>query len=300
LRAAALLALFLATGAAAQVGPTFQPGWKLRPDAPRPTYWDAQHARLQAALGALQRQDPARRDVYVLTVAAGGAQPLFDNEAKIARDILQRYYGESGRGLVLSNRDPDGELPLATPSNLTAALRGMAGILDPAQDLLVVYLAAHGSPEASLETDLPGPLPLPAIDASGLAAALDRAGIKRRAIIISACFADSWTPKLASDTTIVLTAARRDRTSFGCDMESTITFFGHALLEESLRPGVPLAAAFANAKRAIAAREKAEAMTPPSEPQASVGRDMAAIWGAAVPAKSSVSGAARRRARPRP
>lgn len=301
MRLAALLALLLSTGAGAQVGPAFKSDWALRPDAPKPTFWDAQKTRIESALGGLKRQDPARRDVYVLTVAAGGAQPLFDHEAKVARDVLSAYYGETGRSLILSNRNPEADLPLATPANVEAAIRGVARILDPAQDLLVVYLAAHGSPEASLETNLPGPLPLPPVDATGLAAMLDRAGVKRRIIVISACFADSWTPKLASNTTIVLSAARRDRTSFGCDLESPITFFGHALLEESIRPGVSLAAAFANAKKAIAARELAEHMTPPSEPQASIGRDMAGLWGL-MPgaAKSAVSGAVPRKARPRP
>ena len=299
MRLTALLALLLSNGAAAQVGPAYIAGWTLRPEPPKPTFWDAQNARLSTALAALKKQDPARRDVYMLTIAAGGAQPLFDHEAKVARDVLSAYFGESGRALLLSNRYPDDEVPLATPSNVAAAIRGVARILDPAQDLLVVYLAAHGSPEASLETNLPGPLPLPSVDAAGLATALDKAGIRKRIILISACFAGSWTPALASKTTIVVAAARRDRTSFGCDLESKITFFGHALLEESIRPGVPLAAAFATAKKAISAREVAEHMTPPSEPQASVGRDMAALWGA-LAAKSAASGAAPRRVRPRP
>lgn len=298
MRSAALLALLLSASAPAQVGPAFKAGWTLRPEAPKPSFWDVQNARLQAALAALRKQDPARRDVYVLTVAAGGAQPLFDHEAKVARDVLSAYYGETGHSLVLSNRNPDADLPLATPNNVTAAIQGVARILDPAQDLLVIYLAAHGSPQASLETNLPGPLPLPSVNAAELAAALDRAGIRKRVVMISACFAGSWTPALAGNTTIVMAAARADRTSFGCDMESKITFFGKALLEDSIRPGVRLASAFANAKKAITARELAENMTPPSEPQASVGRDMAGLWGAAT--KSATSGAGPRRVRPRP
>ncbi len=301
MRSAALLALLISTGAAAQVGPAYRPGYALRPEPPRRTFWDAQQARLQAALDTLKRQDPARRDTYVITIAAGGAQPLFDHEAKVARDVLSSYYGETGRAIVLSNRNPDAELPLATPANVAAAIDGVARILDPAQDLLVLYLAAHGGPDASLETNLPGPLPLPPVNAAELAAALDRAGIRKRIILISACFAGSWTPALAGDTTIVLAAARRDRTSFGCEMERRITYFGEALLEGAIKPKLPLATAFAAAKRTIAAREAAEHLTPPSEPQASVGRDMVALWGATPPAsRSAVSSAAPRRVRPRP
>ena len=301
MRLAALLALFLSTGAAAQVGPAFVSEWKLRPEPPKATFWDAQNARVAAALAALKRQDPARRDTYIITVAAGGAQPLFDHEAKLAQEVLSSYYGETGRALILSNRKPEADLPLATAANLTSVIRGVAQILDPEQDLLVIYLAAHGGPEAALETNLPGPLPLPPVDAAGLAAALDKAGIRQRIILISACFAGSWTRALASNGTIVIAAARADRTSFGCDLESPITFFGHAVLEDAIRPGVTLATAFAAAKRSIAAREIAEHMTPPSEPQASVGRDMAAYWGATPrAAKSAVSGAGPRPSRPRP
>lgn len=294
---AALLALLFATGATAQVGPEYRPGYALRADAPQPTFWDAQPARLSAALAALKRQEPARRDTYILTVAAGGAQPLFDHEAKVARDVLSAYFDESGRALVLSNRHPDADLPLATPANLAAAVAGIARVLDPAQDLLVVYLSAHGGEQAVLETNLPGPLPLPAVDANGLARALDAAGIKRRVIIVSACFAGSWFPALASDTTIVMAAARTDRTSFGCEMARKMSYFGEALLQGGIKPGASLAAAFGAARRAIAARETAERLTPPSEPQVSVGRAMAPLWSATPRAASA---AAPVRARPRP
>lgn len=278
MKLAALLALLIATSAAAQVGPVHERGWTLRPEAQKPSYWDRQATRLAVSLGALKKQDPGRRDTYVLAVAAGGAQPLFDHEAKRAATVLSAYFGESGRALLLSNREPETEVAFATPTNLAGALAGIGRLIDPGKDLVVVYLAAHGAPEAALETNLPGSLPLPAIDAAGLARALDAAGIKRRVIIVSACFAGSWTAALASDTTIVMAAARRDRTSFGCELDRKITYFGEALLDGAISPHVPLATAFAVARKTIAVREVAERLTPPSDPQASVGRAMTMVW----------------------
>ena len=296
MKRAALLALFISTGAGAQVGPAYVSEWRLRPAPSKATFWDAQTARVDAALATLKPQNPARRDTYIVAVAAGGAQPLFDHEAKVARDVLSNYFGETGHTVVLSNRQPDANVPLATPSNLAQVIRGVARVLDPAQDQLVLYLSAHGSPDAALETNLPGPLPLPSINAAGLAQMLDRAGIKRRIVLISACFAGSWIPALASKTTIIMAAARRDRTSFGREMDRQMTYFGEALLEHALKPDVPLSAAFATAKRSIAAREAKEYLTPPSEPQASVGRDMVVLWGATSAASTLVP----RSSHPRP
>ncbi len=63
---------------------------------------------------------------------------------------------------------------------------------------------------------LPGNIPIIAVSANTLADALERSNIRRRVIIISACFSGSWIPRLANDDTIIMTAASAYRTSFGC------------------------------------------------------------------------------------
>ncbi|MFX5684818.1 C13 family peptidase, partial [Acinetobacter baumannii] len=72
---------------------------------------------------------------------------------------------------------------------------------------------------------------------------LDGLGIKRRVVILSACFAGVFVPVLASDDTAVLTAASSDRTSFGCQADADWTFFGDALVNHALRKAQPLDAA---------------------------------------------------------
>jgi hypothetical protein len=98
-------------------------------------------------------------------------------------------------------------------------------------------------------------------------------------IIVSACYAGSWIKPLASDDTIIVAAARADRTSFGCSDERELTFFGEALLKGPLASGASLADGFRAAKRTVT-RWEAEGDNPRSEPQAFVGKNMAAVWNA--------------------
>ena len=57
--------------------------------------------------------------------------------------------------------------PLATWSNLEAALDALPGTMDPAQDILVLYLTSHGSPDHDLRVDM-APLPLDPIGAQAI------------------------------------------------------------------------------------------------------------------------------------
>jgi hypothetical protein len=180
---------------------------------------------------------------------------------------------------VLLSNDEDSlyRVPLASTTNLDALLSGLGGKIDPARDLVVLYLTSHGSRDAELTTDLPNYDDLRQISATGLAEGLERAGIRRRVIIISACYSGSWIKPLASDDTIVITAARADRTSFGCSDDRELTYFGEALLKGPLASGASLSESFEAARRRVAGWENAE-HGKHSEPQAFVGRNMSAIW----------------------
>ena len=73
---------------------------------------------------------------------------------------------------------------------------------------------------------------------------------------------------------MIFTAARPDRTSFGCSEDLKYTFFDQCVLESL--PMVPNFPALADkTKECVAARETAEGATPPSEPQLYVGTAIA-------------------------
>ena len=73
-----------------------------------------------------------------------------------------------------------------------------------------------------------------------------------------------------------MTASAPDRTSFRCNAESEATYFGDALFQHALRFDDSFIDAFGKARERIAEREKAEGVSPPSNPQIFVGDAMAA------------------------
>jgi hypothetical protein len=241
--------------------------------------WESQPALVGQAAAAIGAPLPGRPNVYAMTIAPDGTQPLFSTEAHAAATVLASHFGDSSRGtMLLSNGVADlMHAPLATRTNMAAAAMAIGKRIDPDKDLVVIYLTSHGSPEAMLSTALPDEAPIQPISAVSLAGALDQAHIHRRVIIISACFSGSWIPALANDDTIVLTAAREDRTSFGCSNDREMTFFGEAFLEGPLGEGASLRDGFAAARKTIARWEKADDLEP-SMPQAFVGRNMQAVW----------------------
>jgi hypothetical protein len=196
------------------------------------------------------------------------------------RDLFARRLGKGAPGLLLSNGAAHHtQVPLANRDNLTATLSAIGERYDPAGDLLVVYLTAHGGPDAALQTDLPDAFGLKEITAPFLAEALDKAGIRRRIVIVSACFSGTWIRPLASPDTIVLTASSATRTSFGCDDRREYTVFGAALLNGSLGQGASWSEAFDRVQTEIR-EEETKLGAPMSLPMSSVGARMEAVWSA--------------------
>lgn len=95
-------------------------------------------------------------------------------------------------------------------------------------------------------------------------------------VVLSACYAGSFMPTLAEPNRLVVTAARADRPSFGCDAGFVYPVFDGCILK-ALPTAPHFPALAASAKACVAAREKREKMTPPSEPQVSIGEDIARL-----------------------
>src|SRR5690606_15240010 len=160
-------------------------------------------------------------------------------------------YGNGGRTLLLVN-DPDSatDTPIASLTALRAALAGVAERMDPDEDVLLLFLTTHGSSDHELLVQL-GELPLDQVTPASLAEALDESGIRWRIVVVSACYSGGFIEALADPYTLVLTASRPDRTSFGCGVSSEITWFGQALFAEALNAERDPVKAFALAREAI-------------------------------------------------
>jgi Peptidase C13 family len=246
--------------------------------------WQAQPKLIENQLAHISKQSSGTSRIFTMAIGAQGSQSLFSREAKIASAKLSTRFATSGNTLLINGRDELSTIPVATPRNFRALANGLGNIIDPSQDTVILYLTSHGGRRAWLATDLPDFTDLPSITAYSVKAALDEAKIKRRVIIVSACYAGSWIPILANPDTIILTAASADTTSFGCDDRRQLTYFGEAFLESLSPRNASLSEVFSTAKAKIARREKAENIQQ-SLPQYFVGANMKEFWLATTQAR---------------
>jgi hypothetical protein len=99
---------------------------------------------------------------------------------------------------------------------------------------------------------------------------LDEAGIQNRVIVVSACYSGGFVEPLKTDSSLIMTAAAADRSSFGCSSEENFTYFGRAYFDEALRSTNSFVEAFRIAAPRIAQRESRQGFLP-SEPQIFIG-----------------------------
>jgi len=214
--------------------------------------------------------------IFFVGFAGVAEQRVFAEEIKLAARIVGERFGSDDRQLLLINDRRDLETyPIATASGLDYALHAVARKMDPERDILFLALSSHGSADALLSVSN-GNLPLEQLSDDDLEAALRDSGIKRRIIVISACYAGAFIKPLEDPDTIVIAAAAADRTSFGCSDDRDMTYFGEAFYRDALPGANTLQEAFEQARRAIAVREQKEHETP-SEPQAFFGSAISGV-----------------------
>jgi hypothetical protein len=174
--------------------------------------------------------------------------------------------------VLINNARTAGVVPNATATSLGRVLRHLGTIMNPEEDVLVLYLTSHGTEKHRLSV-VNGPMTLQDIDPAMLARMLDDARIKWRVLAVSACYAGGFIGPLKSETTLIMTAADARSQSFGCGAESDFTYFGRALFDEQLRETHSFIEAFERARQTIAERE-ATGKHRPSNPQIFVGSAM--------------------------
>lgn len=280
----------LATAVLVGVGTWTFPGpaWTQSPTAdaapePEPLHlsqdvFEAQQALWQRQVQALAPQRDGVVDVYGLVFAPYASENVFRRESTMVREVLEQRFGARGRVIQLLNHAQTATTHVwATPQNLQRAVAALGARMDRDHDVLVVYLTSHGGQDHRLAA-MHWPLEVPAVSPEMLRQALDNAGIRHRVIAVSACFSGGWIDPLATDTTLVMTAADATHTSFGCGHRSELTFFGRAVFNEQLRSTRSFTQAFANAVPLIRQREidagKDDGF---SNPQISVGVDIAPV-----------------------
>jgi hypothetical protein len=240
------------------------------------TWYLAQHQRMARAISALQPQRPGVVDAYVLSIGLD-SDAVFARESAEAAEVLARRYGAAGRTLYLAAGADDTATgaPQGSPSNLATALAAIAGKMDRKEDVLILFATSHGHPVSGLayrDREYAAGMIAP----QRLSDLLDGIGVKRRMVMLSACYSGIFIPLLTNDQTVIVTAASSQRPSFGCAPGNDWTFFGDALMNNALRKPQKFDAAIAEATGLITQWENTLELKP-SRPQLFIGEN-ARIW----------------------
>ena len=251
-----------------------QPIWKVE-EIP-PTFAEdafyAQNQVLNKSLEAVQYGEFAQSHWYFLGVAGAGYQDVFKSEVERIKEQFDTRFGTFGRSLVLINNPTTRtKIPIASRTSMDLALRRIGQQMNRESDVLFLYMTSHGLPnQFEMEN---APIDLNDVDPKWLKETLDKAGIRWRVIVISACYSGSFVPALQDDNTLIITASAADRASFGCSNEADYTYFGRAFFDQAMREQTSVSAAFEQAKATVAQWESAQGFEA-SEPQWSIGKNM--------------------------
>jgi hypothetical protein len=140
------------------------------------------------------------------------------------------------------------------------AARGTAGCL--------LYFTSHGSPTSMVFGDAAPMTP------DMMANIVRRAcGARPTVVIVSACFSGIFVEGLKAPNRMVLTAASRTRSSFGCGAGERYPWFDGCVLE-TLPNAADFLALAAGARACVARKEQEFGVEAPSEPQLFVGSEM--------------------------
>jgi hypothetical protein len=220
-----------------------------------------------AAAASPQAAQPARWGA--LLVSGDAAIPAFDNLVNGLADRLAGPAVPRARITAITARTPSPAGPSTVPGIARAAARMRLG----ANDGCLVYVTAHGSPAGVAivrNHETLSPAELDRIVESGC-------GARPTVVVVSACFSGVFTGEaMRRPNRVILTAARPDRTSFGCAADREFTVFDGCMLD-AVRAGTPWRSVAANARACVAAEERRLGATP-SEPQYVAGdsvRDLA-------------------------
>jgi hypothetical protein len=228
--------------------------WPNDADSPEQVLY-AQTARMQEAIDKLTPRVPDRVNMYVVAFAGVGEENVFRNEAEfVVRQFEERFDAAGHTVLLVNNPQTLGTVPLASLTNLETAVDAVAERMDADTDILLVFMTSHGSPDHVLSVSM-DPLPLDQIGPDDVNDVLHESHIRNKVLIVSACYSGGFVKPLAGDSTMIITASREDRSSFGCGTDSDITDFGRAFFVEGLNHTDSFTGAFDVAKSLVDAWE---------------------------------------------
>jgi hypothetical protein len=211
----------------------------------------------------------------------GSASEIFDNSRHdVSNDLLSLGFAkENVEQFSVRPERYGADSPL--PSNVRTIANALWDLSNRTAAGCLVYFTSHGSPDGVVLGDsILGP--------DSLEEMLNNSCSDRPTVVIlSACFSGVFVHPLEAPNRMILTAARPDRTSFGCGQTNRYPYFDQCVLS-SWHAAADFPSLGRDAQACVAAREKQEHMTPPSEPQMWIGHEAAKSlpkWPLHAPAK---------------
>jgi hypothetical protein len=214
------------------------------------------------ALGA----GPAAVEWRAVLVAGDNAQPVFDN----AVNALAHWLAASGVPIADIHRlsaSPGPGDPTVEPASAARILQRIASLQARPGEACLVFITSHGNRGEGIWLGYSGEHLRPASLAQALSAGC---AAVPTVVILSSCYSGAFAGgAMRAVNRVILSAARADRPSFGCQADRTYTVFDECLLA-ALPRSPTWRAVYGASLGCVQAREKQLSVLP-SQPQASFG-----------------------------
>lgn len=200
---------------------------------------------------------------------SGAPSEAFDNARRDVFQALIRVGFEPRNIQQFSVRPQNYPGETLLPADAGLINNSLIHLTAQAKDGCLLYFSSHGAP-VGVVLGFNGSRPN-FLSPAALSRMVDQAcGQRPTVVILSACYSGVFVKTLSDANRAVFTAARPDRTSFGCGESDRYPYYDDCILASF--PKVGDFAALATATRdCVAAKEIATGMTPPSEPQIAIG-----------------------------
>ncbi|MFI4934699.1 MAG: C13 family peptidase [Caulobacterales bacterium] len=192
------------------------------------------------------------------------ATQTFDNARRdVAAELIRKGFSAANlrQFSVRPELYPGAKLGKA---DLQPIFEGLKDLTAHAKAGCLVYFTSHGAPQGVV---LDGQLLPPGTMDEMIAATC---GERPTVVIISACFSGVFVQGLSATNRMILTAARPDRSSFGCSESDKYPYFDACMLKV-LPDAHDFIALGPKVQACVAERETETGVSPPSEPQVWVG-----------------------------
>ena len=156
---------------------------------------------------------------------SGAPSQVFDNGRRDIAAALTRI-GFSPNNIVQFTVGPDHQASNGWPrSDKQAIANTLWDLSNRTSGGCFVYFTSHGSPDGILIDE-------GILSPQAMSGMIDNAcGDRPTVVIVSACYSGVFLEPLTSPNRFVMTAARPDRTSFGCGDNDRYTFFDNCFLD---------------------------------------------------------------------